>query len=81
MGYDRAAPKRATNVSLNQDLLQQARAYTSNLSATLETLLGEFVEAEQQRRRNQDEVIDRVVDGFSALHRAHGLLSDEFNGL
>ena len=49
MGYDRLAPKRPINVSLNDDLVRQARQYTRNLSGTLEDLLGDFVERERAR--------------------------------
>ncbi len=81
MGYDRTAPKRAINVSLNDDLVRQARLYTRNLSGTLEDLLQDFVEREHARRRAEDAAMDAVIDGLSAFHRAHGLLSDEFSSL
>jgi antitoxin CcdA len=81
MGYDRTAPKRAINVSLNDDLVRQARAYTRNLSGTIEDLLGAFVAREQERRRAEDAAVDRIIDGFNAFHREHGLLSDEFSAL
>ena len=81
MGYDRLAPKRPINVSLNDDLVRQARQYTRNLSGTLEDLLGDFVERERARRRDEDRALDRVMDEFGALHREHGLLSDGFLSL
>ncbi|CAI4162206.1 hypothetical protein ALT717_470002 [Alteromonas macleodii] len=37
--YDIHAPKKATNLSLNSDLLQKARDLKVNLSATLEQAL------------------------------------------
>ncbi|WP_428395342.1 type II toxin-antitoxin system CcdA family antitoxin [Lichenicoccus sp.] len=79
MGYDRLASKRAINVSLNDDLVRQARLYTRNLSGTLEDLLGDFVDRERARRRDEDAVLDQVIDGFSLFHGEHGLLSDEFS--
>jgi antitoxin CcdA len=81
MGYDRTAPKRAINVSLNDDLVRQARLYTRNLSGTLEDLLQDFVERERARRRAEDAAVDQVIDGLIAFHRTHGLLSDEFSSL
>ena len=81
MGYDRLASKRPINVSLNGDLVRQARLYTRNLSGTLEDLLGDFVEREGARRRDEDAVLDQVIDGFGLFHREHGLLSDEFLSL
>jgi len=81
MGYDRTAPKRALNVSINEDLVRQARIYTSNLSGTLEDLLQAFVAQEEARRREDDAAVDRIIDVFNAFHEEHGLLSDEFSNL
>lgn len=81
MGYDRTASKRAINVSLNEDLVRQAKVFTRNLSGTLEDLLGDFVERERARRRDEDAALDRVIDALNAFHAEHGLLSDEFSGL
>ncbi|MHB1303836.1 MAG: type II toxin-antitoxin system CcdA family antitoxin [Acidiphilium sp.] len=81
MGYDRNARKRPINLSMNENLVHQARSYTKNLSATLETLLGEFVDREARRRHDEDAAIDRVIDDLNAFHHRHGLLSDEFSAL
>ena len=40
--------KRPVNLTLNEALVAQAKTYTPNLSATMESLLAEFV-ARQQR--------------------------------
>ncbi len=81
MGHVRTAAKRPINVSLNDDLVRQARLYTSNLSGTLEDLLRDFVDRERARRRTEDAALDRVIDGLNEFHREHGLLSDEFSSL
>ena len=39
--YDVKAPKKATNLSLNSDLLKKSKALDINLSATLEQALKE----------------------------------------
>ncbi len=49
-GYDTQAPKRATNLSINADLLSKAKELGINLSATLEQAL---VEALRKRQRYQ----------------------------
>ncbi|MDA8231156.1 MAG: type II toxin-antitoxin system CcdA family antitoxin [Magnetospirillum sp.] len=41
--FDPKAPKRAVNVSVNEDLLAQARALGINLSQTLEGRLADLV--------------------------------------
>ncbi len=79
MGHDRNAPKRPLNVSLNEDLVRQARIYTRNLSGTLERLLQGFVVAEEAKRAQDDQEVARVMDGLDAFHREYGLLSDEFS--
>jgi len=48
--YDRAAPKRAANLTVNSDLLARARALNINLSQTLETSLSERVREAQRER-------------------------------
>ena len=80
MGYDRTAPKRAINVSLNDDPVRQALAYTDNLGGTIEDLLGDFVVREQERE-SADDAAHRIIDGFNAFHRQHGLISDDFSTL
>lgn len=48
--YDKTAPKRAVNVSLNSDLAAKAKALGVNLSEALEMRLAELVtEAERQQ--------------------------------
>lgn len=46
--YNTQAPKRATNLSINGDLLQQAREMKINLSAVLEQTLVERVKQARQ---------------------------------
>ena len=57
--YDRDAPKRATNLSINSDLLKRARSMNVNLSATLEKALEAKLaesEAEQWQRENSNAI-------------------------
>ena len=79
--YDRSAPRRAVNLSLNSDLLARVKALTNNLSRTVEDLLTGFVHDEQARQRTEDEKIDEVVSALNASHERHGFLSDEFSSL
>ncbi len=79
MAYDRTALKRAVNVSLNEDLVRQARRFTRNLSGTLEDLLAAFVDQEDRRRRDDDARLGRLVDRVNRFHAEAGFLSDEFS--
>ncbi len=48
--YDKGAPKRAVNVSVNADLAAKAKALGVNLSEALETRLAELVAAAERRQ-------------------------------
>lgn len=81
MGYDRLALKRPVNLSLNQDLVKEARELTPNLSETVEGLLAEFVEAEQRKREQARQQIDALVAASNGFIAAHGAFGDEFSTL
>ena len=48
--YDKSAPKRAVNVSVNADLAAKAKALGVNLSEALETRLAELVAAAERQQ-------------------------------
>ncbi|NHN89493.1 type II toxin-antitoxin system CcdA family antitoxin [Acetobacter conturbans] len=81
VSYDRSAPRRPVNLSLNTDLLAQIREVTPNLSATVETLLGDYLQSARQRREDEQRKLDGVIDAVNDLHARHGFLSDEFSTL
>ena len=81
MGHSRLAAKRPTNVTLDEELVRQARLLTPNLSSTVEDLLREFVAREKSRRVAEDAAVADLIDDFNAFHRETGLLSDEFSSL
>jgi antitoxin CcdA len=81
MIYDRNAPRKAVNLSLNEDLVSRAKGLTRNLSATVETLLADYVRDQQARQRAEDERLDEVISALNARHERDGLLSDEFSSL
>lgn len=72
--------KRPVNLTLNEALVEQARACTSNLSATMETLLADFV-AQQQAARSQQQRADACAAGWNALHDRLGSFADEHSTL
>lgn len=72
--YDTSAPKKPTNVSINRDLLQQAKEHQINLSQALETRLSELLREQKQlhwREENRD-----AVDEYNRRIEAHGCFSD-----
>lgn len=72
--YDVSAPKRATNVSLNADLLAQARELGVNLSQTLEEGIKARL-AEERRRRWLEENREAIED-YNKHVEKYGLWSD-----
>jgi len=71
-----AHPKKAANLSVRADLLEQARAYKINLSQTLETAL-----AAEVKKRLEAEWLEQNKEAFDAYGRfieKHGLFSDKY---
>jgi len=79
--YDRNAPRRPVNLSINEDLIARARRSTKNLSATVEELLADYVQQQEARRRAADEELDQVISALNDFHSRNGFLSDEFSTL
>ncbi len=74
--YDSNAPKKATNLSLNSDLLKRCRALNINLSATLEQALKDKLaktEADKWKEENKGAI--KIYNDFV---EEHGCFADEF---
>ena len=74
--FDRSAPKKPTNLSINSDLLAKCRAMNLNLSAALEETLAALVakaSAEQWAVENKAAI--RIYNKFVA---ENGCFGDEF---
>ena len=72
------ARRKPVNLSLNEKLVERARRVTPNLSGTVETLLTQFVQEAEAKRRADDVLLDQVIAALNAHHEEHGLVSDEF---
>lgn len=75
MMRERQVRKRAVNLFVEIELLDEARRLSINLSDTLERRLRTLVKAEQEKRwleENRD-----ALAAYNARVSAHGLLSDE----
>jgi len=73
--------KRPVNLTINEVLVAQAKAYTNNLSATMESLLAEFVVNQQSVQRNRQRVADACAADWNAVHAAVGSFADEHSTL
>jgi len=74
--FDENAPKKATNLSLNSDLLNKARSLKINLSSTLEQAL--IVQVKNAQREAWINENREAINALNELSEKHGLFSDSF---
>lgn len=79
--YDKSARKRAVNLSLNEDLVTQARDVTDNLSGVVESLLADFVYEEKKRRSDEIQAVKEAVATWNAFAEEHGSFADDYSTL
>lgn len=75
------AQKRPVNLTLTERNVEQARNYTSNLSATVDALLAEFVARELASRKDKQQLRDEVCDALNRFNAIHGSFADEHSTL
>ena len=74
--YDYDAPKKATNLSLNSDLLKKAKLLKINLSATLEqTLNSKLAQIEEIKWAKNNK---RAIKAYNKFVDEHGCFSDDY---
>ena len=74
--YDFSAPKKATNLSLNSDLLKKTKELNINLSATLEQALKDklkTIEAKKWLKQNKN-----AIQAYNNFVEENGCFSDEY---
>ena len=72
--FNQAAPKKSANLSINADLLQQAKQLNINLSQTLEQHLAEII---RQAKRSQWLTENkRALDEYNRRIEKNGTFSD-----
>ena len=82
IGFSSAtAHKRAVNLTLSDSLVSQARGYTSNLSATVEALLTDYVAAQQRAQATRQQQANGWCADWNAVHAAIGSFADEHTTL
>ncbi|CAN5897067.1 type II toxin-antitoxin system CcdA family antitoxin [soil metagenome] len=79
--YDVNAPKRAVNMTLNEDLVRCAREYASNLSEQVEKLLADYVTAERRRREEEEGRLDAAISAWNEFDETHGAFADDHSAL
>ena len=72
--FNQSAPKKSANLSINADLLQQARRLNINLSQTLELHLAEII---RQAQRSQWLAENKnALDEYNRRIEKHGMFGD-----
>ena len=79
--YDPKAPKRAVNLSLNENLIAQAHDVTNNLSEVVESLLADFVSKVKARRDGHAKALQEAVFTWNAFGEKHGSFAEEHSTL
>ena len=72
--YNKNAKKKATNISINSDLLLKAKKYKINISANVEKTLEELIKKEEIKnweKENQD-----AIDSYNERISENGVFSD-----
>lgn len=74
--YNKNAKKKATNISINSDLLEKAKQYKINISANVEKTLEALIyEYEKVNWEEQNRV---AIDDYNKRVKKEGLFSDHF---
>ena len=72
--YNKEAKKKATNISINSDLLEKAKKYKINISANVEKALEELIR--QYEIQNWEKENKEAIDSYNQRISENGLFSD-----
>lgn len=73
--------KRPVNLTLSEDLVICAKRYSSNLSATVETLLTEYTQRQRQAATERQQRAKDCACQWNAVHDAVGSFADDHSTL
>ena len=76
--YDVTAPKKATNISINSDLIEKAKAYKINLSKTLEQKLDSILRKKVEEKWIKD--TQDAVDSYNKHIAKNGTFGQQVKG-
>jgi antitoxin CcdA len=75
------ARKRAVNLTLNEDLVSQAKGMTGNLSGVVEQLLADYVLKQNNMRQEKFQNAELAAQGWNAFNEQSGSFADEYSTL
>ena len=73
--------KRPVNLTLSDELVQQARTMTSNLSAVVETLLADYVRQQTQAQQSRRQEATLTAQAWNNFNADAGSFADEYSTL
>lgn len=73
--------KRPVNLTLSEDLVQEAKGVTDNLSGLVEALLSEFVSKERERRSGVAEEARATTALWNEFEERNGSFADAHSTL
>jgi antitoxin CcdA len=76
-----AARKRPVNLTLSEDLVNQAKSLTDNLSGVVESLLTDFVNRERRDRLQRSKAVEAAVASWNKFNSRSGSIADEYTTL
>jgi post-segregation antitoxin (ccd killing protein) len=79
--YNLSARKRPVNLTLNEDLVTQARSLTDNLSGIVESLLADFLTRQIQQRDDEAKALKETITVWNTFAEKHGSFADEYSTL
>ncbi|HEX9472571.1 MAG TPA: type II toxin-antitoxin system CcdA family antitoxin [Steroidobacteraceae bacterium] len=79
--FNAVARKRPVNLTLNEDLVNQAKSMTDNLSAVVESLLAEFVGRKRRERLVRAKAVVATVAMWNKFNSKSGSIADEYSSL
>ncbi len=72
--YNIDAEKKATNLSINSDLLKKAKAYKINLSKNFESYLNTLVKEQDEKKWKEENA--KAIEAFNERVETSGVFSD-----
>jgi len=79
--FDTTARKRPVNLTLNEDLVTQAKSMTDNLSGVVESLLAEYVGRERRERLQKSKAVEATIAVWNEFNAKSGSIADEYSSL
>lgn len=79
MNHVTRGTKKPVNMTLNTDLVREARTLTLNLSETVERLLSHFVAEQRAKDAEREQEIGAAIAFLNKQYETHGGLGEEFS--